>query len=108
MKINQILQVVSTSFIFSLGFYQKLPAKAIIIGSTQDNGSLTMETNSTQSSGLSQFLTPQISQSGQNSNTECNVLTEENTSIPETTLIIGLVFFAGLGVWSQRKKIISN
>ena len=122
MKTNQILQVVSASFILSLGFSQKLPVKAIIISSTQDNGSFTMENNSTQSSDLSQFLTTQTSQFSQNSkflttqtsqfsqnsNAECNPLQEESKSIPEPTLISGLVFFTGLGVWSQRKKIISN
>lgn len=108
MKINQILQVVSASFILSLGFSQKLPVKAIIISSTQDNDSFTMENNSTQSSDLSKFSTTQTSQFSQNSNTECNLLQEQSKSIPEPTLVSGLVFFTGLGVWSQRKKIISN
>ncbi|MGD1712215.1 hypothetical protein [Dapis sp. BLCC M172] len=92
----------------SLGFYQKLPAKAIIVSSTQNNNSLTTETNSAQSSDLSQFFTTTTSQSIQNSNTECNLSKQAGTSVPEPTLITGLIFVAGLGVWSQKKKKISN
>ena len=56
MKINHIFQVVSATLILSLGFSQKLPVKAIIVSSTQDNSSLTTETNSAQNSDLSQFI----------------------------------------------------
>ncbi len=66
MKMNQIFQVVSATLILSLGFSQNLPGKAIIVSSTQDNNSLTTETNSTQTSDLSQFFTTTTSQSSQN------------------------------------------
>lgn len=101
MKTNQIFQVVSATFILSLGFSQKLPAKAIIISSNQNNNGLTTETNSAQSSDLSQFFTTQVSQSSQNSNTECNIPNQAGTPVPEPTLISGLVFVTGLGIWSQ-------
>lgn len=101
MKINQIFQVVSASLILSLGLSQKLPAKAIVLSSTQDNSSLATETNSAQSSDLSQFFTTQVSQSSQNSNTECNIPNQAGTPVPEPTLISGLVFVTGLGIWSQ-------
>ncbi len=108
MKINHIFQVVSATLILSLGFSQKLPVKAIIVSSTQDNSSLTTETNSAQNSDLSQFLTTTTSQSIQNSTTECNATKQLAEDVPEPTLISGLVFVAGLGIWSQRKKIVGN
>ncbi|NER06789.1 MAG: hypothetical protein F6K17_31535 [Okeania sp. SIO3C4] len=108
MKMNQIFQVVSATLILSLGFSQKLPVKAIMVSSTQDNSSLTTETNSAQNSDLSQFLTTTTSQSSQNSTTECNLTKKVATDVAEPTLISGLVFVVGLGIWSQRKKIISN
>ena len=105
MKINQFLQVVSASLILSLGFSQKLPADAIVVSSSQENSSLTTETNTTQSSDLAGFFATTTSQSGENSNTECNQNNGDNAiySTPEPTVISGLVLVTGLGIWSKRK-----
>ncbi|NEP81256.1 MAG: PEP-CTERM sorting domain-containing protein [Okeania sp. SIO3B3] len=104
MRMNQFLQVVLASLILSLRLAHKLPAKAIVLNSTEDNSSLATQSNSTKSSDLSQFLTTTTSQSGEYSTTDCNNSNGAGTSVPEPTLIAGLVFVTGLGIWSQKKK----
>ena len=109
MKMNQIFQVVSASLILSLGFSHNLSARAILASSLEDNSSFTTDNSSNQSSELSQFFTTQTSQSGQNPTTECQFTNgnKGGASVPEPTLITGLVFVTGLGIWSGRKKAIS-
>ncbi|MGB3510282.1 MAG: hypothetical protein WBA93_13815 [Microcoleaceae cyanobacterium] len=106
MKVNQFLQVCLASLIMSVGFSQKLSAKAFVINSTEDNSSLATNNNHSESSNLSQFFT-QTYQSGQNSTTECKFTNgnKGGASVPEPTLITGLVFAVGLGIWSGRKRL---
>lgn len=110
MKINQFLQVVLAGLIMSVGL-QKLPARAFVLNSTdEDNSSFATDNNSAQSSDLSHFFT-QTSKWSKNSITDCknNGSAGGGTaSTPEPTLITGLVLMTGLGIWSGRKKLISN
>ena len=109
MKINQFLQVVLVSLIMSVGFSDKLPAGAFVTDSTDNNSSLATNSNSSGSSNLSQFLT-QTSQDSQESTIDCNLIdkVKDYAGTPEPSLISGLFFVVGLGLWSERKKFISH
>ncbi len=107
MKINQFLQVVVVGLIISVGFSSKLPVGAFVINSTDNSSSLATNNNSSGSSNLSEFLT-QTSQDSQESTIDCNLIdkVKDYAGTPEPSLISGLFFVVGLGIWSQRKKII--
>ncbi|OZH54963.1 hypothetical protein AFK68_07550 [Hydrocoleum sp. CS-953] len=107
MKINQFLQVVVVSSIMSVGFSSKLPVGAFVTNYTDNNNSLTTNSNSSGSSNLSQFL-GETSQNSQTSTIDCNLVdkVKDYVGTPEPTLISGLFFVVGLGLWSRRKKII--
>ncbi|MGD1716039.1 PEP-CTERM sorting domain-containing protein [Dapis sp. BLCC M172] len=108
MKINQFLQVVVVSSIMSVGFSSKLPVGAFVTNSTHNNNSnLATNSNSAGSSNLSQFL-GETSQNSQTSTIDCNLVdkVKDYVGTPEPTLISGLFFVVGLGLWSRRKKII--
>lgn len=121
MKINQILQVVVVGFILSVGFTSKLPVGALVINSTNNNNSLITNnnsfsnsfgnsfSNSFESSNLSQFLGKKL-QNSQESTIDCNLIDKAKNypRTPEPSLISGLFFVVGLGIWSQRKKIINH
>ncbi|MDY7005776.1 MAG: hypothetical protein SWX82_18075 [Cyanobacteriota bacterium] len=104
MKINQFLQVVVFSLIMSVGFSSKLPVGAFVIDSTDNNSNLATNTNSSGSSNLSQFLT-QTSQDYQKSTTDCQLTNKDKelAGIPEPTLISGLFFVVGLGLWTRNR-----
>ncbi|MGK7921617.1 MAG: PEP-CTERM sorting domain-containing protein [Trichodesmium sp.] len=105
MKINQFFQVVVVSSIMSIGFSDNLPAGAFVINSTENNSSLTTNSNSSGSSNLSEFLT-QTSQDSQESTTDCNSADQvkDYAGTPEPTLISGLFVVVGFCLWSKRKK----
>ncbi|MDJ0515868.1 MAG: hypothetical protein F6K22_23225 [Okeania sp. SIO2F4] len=109
MKIHQFLQVVVVSLIISVGFSSKLPVGAFVINSTDNNSNLATNSNSSESSNLSQFLT-QTSQYSQESTIDCNLIdkVKDYAGTPEPTLISGLFFVVGLGLWSGRKKFIRH
>ncbi|NEP79553.1 MAG: hypothetical protein F6K39_16105 [Okeania sp. SIO3B3] len=104
MKIHQFLQVVVVSSIMSVGFSARLPVEAFVINSTDDNSNLATNTNSSGSSNLSKFLT-QTSQDSQKSTTDCQLTDKDKdpAGIPEPTLISGLCFVVGLGLWSRSR-----
>ncbi|GGA26666.1 hypothetical protein [Okeania sp. KiyG1] len=106
MKINQFLQVVVVSSIMSVGFSARLPVEAFVIDSNDNNSNLATNSNSSGSSSLSQFLT-QTSQYSQKSTTDCQSTDEvkDYAGIPEPTLISGLFFVVGLGLWSRIRGL---
>ena len=107
MKIHQFLQVFVVSLIMNVGFFPKLPVGAFVTSSTDNNSSLTTHSNPSGNSNLSlsEFLA-KTSQNSQKSTIDCNLKNNANdrTGIPEPTLIRGLFFVVGLGLWSRRKK----
>ncbi len=107
MKIQQLLQVALASLIISLCFSEKLPAKGIVINNNQEGLGDKAPTNG--GSNLSQFLT-QMSQTSQELAIDCNLKNQDKggASTPEPTLISGLIFVGGLGLWSNRKKLNRN
>ena len=107
MKINQFLQVVVVSSIMSVSFSSKLPVGAFVTNSTDNNSSLSTNSNSSRSSNLSQFL-GKTSQDSQQSTIDCNLIdkVKDYAGTPEPTLISGLFVVVGLGLWSGRKKFI--
>jgi len=117
MKINQILQVVVVGFILSVGYTSNLPVDAFVITSTNNNNSLITNSNSFESSNLSDFGSSNLSQfsgktlqNSQQFTIDCNLIDQANNyaRTPESSLISGLFFVVGLGIWSQRKKIINH
>ncbi|NER01544.1 MAG: hypothetical protein F6K17_02300 [Okeania sp. SIO3C4] len=108
MKISQFFRVVLVSLIVNVGFAQKLPAQAFVINNTEDSSSLTTDNSNSGGSNLSQFLTP-TSQSNQNLSADCNLIDKvASKDVLEPTLITGLVFVAGLGLWKGKKRFIRN
>ena len=110
MKINQLLKVALASFIINISFSQKLPATAIYISSSElKNENIDNQNSTNGDSNLSHFLN-RVSQYSQDASIDCNLTNQDKTgtSVPEPTLITGLVFVGGLGLWSNRKKINRN
>jgi len=110
MKIKQLLQVALASLIINIGFFQKLPAIAISISSSElDSENINNQTPTNGDSNLSQFLT-EMSQNSQAASIDCNLENQDKAgkNVPEPTLITGLVFVGGLGLWSNRKKLNRN
>lgn len=110
MKINQLLKVVLASLIINIGFFQKLPATAIAINSSElEPENINNQTPTNGNANLSQFST-KVSQYSQDTAIDCNLKNQDKagTSIPEPTLITGLICVAGVGLWSKRKKLNRN